>query len=151
MLAENMCVSPVNGSAPYEPDELLTQFAIPKFAEAIQIATRVRSDTVRPAAVRASADSILNFARVGIARAYLNMNDKTNAARYANDFLAAITDTTWTFRAWYSENSTVERNYIFTRLTGTSGVLSGSVTSTPFETMRDRRVPRPVAMERTQN
>jgi hypothetical protein len=45
----------------------------------------------------------------------------------------------------------VERNYVWTRLTGTSGVLTGSVTSTPFEPMRDRRVPRPAVTERTQN
>ena len=151
LLAENLCVSPVNGSAPYTPQELLMEFAIPKFLEAIDIGNRVRGDATRSAAVRASADSILNFARVGIARAYLDLNDKTNAARYANDFLGAITDTLWTFRSWYSENSTVENNYIFTRLTGTSGVLTGSVTSTPFETMIDRRVPRPVLSERTQN
>jgi hypothetical protein len=154
LLAELMCESPVNGSAPYTPAQLLTEFAIPKFEEAIEIATRVRGDLTRTAAVRASADSILNFARVGAARAHLNLNDKTAALQYANDVLAALpaaADTLWTFRAWYSENSAGENMYIFTRLTGTSGVLSGSLTGTPFVTMTDRRVPRPVVAERTQN
>ncbi len=154
LLAELMCESPVNGSAPYTPAQLLTEFAIPRFEEAIQIATRVRGDTTRTAAVRASADSILNLARVGAARAHLNLNNKTAALQYANDFLAALpaaADSLWTFRAWYSENSTGEVMYISGRLTGTSGSLTGSVSSTPFEPMRDRRVPRPIAAERTQN
>jgi hypothetical protein len=154
LLAELMCESPVNGSAPYTPAQLLTEFAIPKFEEAIEIATRVRGDLTRTAAVRASADSILNLARVGAARAHLNLNQKTDALQYANDVLAALpaaADTLWTFRAWYSENSTAENMYIFGRLTGTSASLTGSVSSTPFETMIDRRVPRPLAPERTQN
>ena len=151
ILAENLCNSPVDGSAPYEPDELLSEFAIPKFAEALEIADRIAGDATRSAAVRATADSIRSFARVGIARAYLNLNDKTNAAQYANAFLTAVTDTLWTFRAWYSENSIDEYMYLRDRLTGGSAQVSGSVNSTPYETMRDRRVPRPAATENTQN
>jgi hypothetical protein len=66
LLAENLCAIPVNGSAPYSPEELTTKFTIPRLNEAIAVATAARAATTSVAA-QAAADSIINFARVGIA------------------------------------------------------------------------------------
>ena len=76
-LAEFTCTAPINGG-PLVTDDSLEKIALSRFNEAIADAT--------PADVGSTklvADTILALARVGAARASLNLNDKTGAANYA--------------------------------------------------------------------
>ncbi len=143
LLGEHYCGIPVDLSPPHTPAEIFRDFAIPRFNEAIAVATAARaaaSATV-PVGTRtvAGADSIINFARVGIARAALNLGDRPLAAQFAaqvpNDFI---------FRSFYSENSAEENAVLFARMTAP---IAASVSGTPFEGLRDPRVPLPEATE----
>jgi hypothetical protein len=77
-LAEFTCTAPINGG-PLVSDDSLEKVALARFNEAIADATP--ADT---GATKLVADTILAFARVGAARASLNLNDKTSAANYAS-------------------------------------------------------------------
>jgi len=143
LLGEWLCESPVNGSRPYSSQELLRDFALPRFDEAISIATAARNRPGATAAQIASADSIINFARVGAARAALWLGDKPRAVSYATGVPAAFE-----FRAYFSENSARENNPLWNRFSNGSGNTSGSVSNTPFAQLNDPRVPHPAAAER---
>ena len=87
MLGEYFCEAPVNpDEAALSSDEILRR-AIARFDEAIEVATAAH--TAHPA----GADSILNLARVGAARAALGLNDKALAISYASQVPAG-------FEAW---------------------------------------------------
>jgi hypothetical protein len=73
-LAEFTCEAPVNGG-PMQSDAQLFQTALARFKEAI---------TDAAGASGIVADSITNLARVGAARASLNLNDKAGAIAYAS-------------------------------------------------------------------
>lgn len=77
-LAEFVCTAPINGG-PLVTDDSLEHLALARFAEAIADATP--ADT---GATKAAADSVLNLARVGAARASLNLGDKAGAISYAS-------------------------------------------------------------------
>ncbi|HEU4455850.1 MAG TPA: RagB/SusD family nutrient uptake outer membrane protein [Longimicrobium sp.] len=143
LLGEWLCESPVNGSRPYSSQELLRDFALPRFDEAIAVATAARNRSGATAAQIASADSIINFAKVGAARAALWLGDKPKAISYATGVPAAFE-----YRAFYSENSARENNPLWNRFSNGSGNTSGSVSNTPFAQLNDPRVPHPVAAER---
>ncbi len=93
-LGETFCSAPVNGGAPHTPAELFAM-ALPRFDEAIQVATAAKTAGVGSAA---AADSIFNLARVGAARAALDMNDLQRAAAYAQGVPA-----NFQFLSYYSE------------------------------------------------
>lgn len=153
MLAENLCVAPVNLSAPMTPAQLFAA-AIDRFTRAIPIAqaARTAAAAVSPAtaasnAAVAGADSIINLARVGAARSYLNVNNKTQAIAFATPVPSGFT-----FWSHYSANSARENNQFWSRLsTGSAGSNSASVTATPYQGLNDPRVPHPVATERGMN
>ena len=139
-IAEAMCETPIDLSAPIPPDELFGR-AIERFDEAIAVAnaakTFAQSQTPPLTAAIASADSLRNFALVGAARAYLNLDDKPKAIEYASQVPA-----TFEFRAYYSANSTRENNWIWNRI-GTDGGNNGTMLNTPFDTIGRDRIPRP--------
>lgn len=143
LLGEWLCESPVNGSRPYSSQELLRDFALPRFDEAIAIATAARNRAGATAAQQATADSILHLAKVGAARAALWLGDKPKAIAYATGVPAAFE-----FRAYFSENSARENNPLWNRFSNGSGNTSGSVSNTPFAQLNDPRVPHPAAAER---
>lgn len=153
MLGENLCVAPVNLSAPMTPAQLF-EAAITRFLEAINVAQAARATAaaVTPAtaasnATVAGADSIINLARVGAARSHLNVNNKSEAIALATPVPSAFN-----FWAYYSENSSREYNQFYGRLsTGSAGSNSASVTGTPYENLNDPRVPHPAATERGMN
>ncbi len=93
-LGETFCSAPVNGGAARTPAELFAM-ALPRFDEAIQVATAARAAGVGSAA---TADSILNLARVGAARAALDLNDMQRALGYAQEVPA-----NFRFVSYYSE------------------------------------------------
>jgi hypothetical protein len=143
LLAETQCEIPINVSAPFTPDEIFQQ-ALAKFDSAIAIATAARAAAPPNSAALRTADSLLNFARVGAARAALNLNDKTRALGYANAVLAS--DTNFRFLSYHSINSTRETNRMWNFLTAE---VWGSLDATPFLAMAgDPRVPRPDSVQR---
>lgn len=137
-LGEMECATPIDRSVPKTWEEMMTA-AVAKFDSAITIATAAKTyyGTLTPAVPNSilAADSVINFARVGAARASLNKNDKAKAIAYASAVPAGFV-----FYAYYTDNTTGQRNRTYERVTlGNNGTLVG----TPFEAMAaDPRVPR---------
>jgi hypothetical protein len=150
-IAEALCESPIDMSAPLLPDSLF-KLAIVRFDEAIATANAAKTfadDQDPPLGGRiASADTLRHFALVGAARAYLNLNNKAKAIEYASQVPADFV-----FWAYYSENSTRENNWMWNRI-GNGAGNNGTMLNTPFDTigrnaagvnvdsLRDPRVPR---------
>jgi starch-binding outer membrane protein, SusD/RagB family len=137
-LGEMMCTTPIDLGVPKTSEEMFTD-AITRLNESVQIATAAKTyyqslPTVNPNLLLA-ADSVRYFALVGAARAALNKNDKTAAIAFASQVPAAFD-----FRAYYSDNTTGQRNRTYERLTlGSNAYLL----NTPFFAMStDPRIPR---------
>lgn len=155
LLGEQYCETPINRSAPVPSDQLLAT-AIQRFDAAIQVATAARAHaaTIENAAARArliaGADSILNFARVGAARAALNLTAYDASQRQrAIDYAAAVTPAYtatgspgFEFWAHYARDGGA-----YTRRVSNpfwEFITSGrwfSVSETPFQSLDDPRVP----------
>lgn len=93
-LGEMFCAAPIQMSAPLEPDALFER-SQPRFDEAIAIATAYRATA---GANVAAADTVINLARVGAARAALNRGDAATAKTYA-----ALVPADFEYRAYYAE------------------------------------------------
>jgi hypothetical protein len=130
LFGEYFCESPVRPTEAALPSAELTRLAIPRFEEAIQLATVARSGTGAVPAARA--DSIIHLARVGMARAYLQLGDKAKAAQAAAQVPAGFE-----FRAFYSESKDYAENLFFSSSTGSSQNLGVDV---KFRNLNDRRV-----------
>ncbi len=102
LLAETFCGAPIDLSATKSPDDLL-KLAIDRFNKAITVAAAARG----AGGNAASADSLTALANLGIARASLDLNDKTTALTKAQLVPAS-------FQWWanYSANSSAEYNFI---------------------------------------
>jgi len=137
-LGEMMCTTPIDLGVPKTSEEMFAD-AITRFQEAIAVATAAKTylqgQTPVNAAAVAGADSVRYFALVGAARAALNRNDKTAAIGFASQVPA-----NFEFRAYYTDNTTGQRNRTFERLQlGSNAYLL----NTPFAAMTtDPRVPR---------
>ena len=137
-LGEMMCTTPIDLGVPKTSEEMFAD-AIARFQEAITVATAAKtylqSRTPVNAALVAGTDSVRYFALVGAARAALNRDDKAAAIAFANQVPAAFE-----FRAYYSDNTTGQRNRTYERITlGSNAYLL----NTPFFAMTtDPRVPR---------
>jgi len=137
-LGEAMCATPIDRSVPKTWEEMHAA-AIAKFDSAVTIATAAKAyfGTLTPAQPNSilAADSVITFARVGAARASLDLNDKAKATTYAQQVPAAFV-----FYAYYSENTSAQNHRTYNRIgTGNNGTLQG----TPFEAMTgDPRIPR---------
>lgn len=149
LMGETLCEIPVDLSAPFTPEQILRDFALPRFEEAIAVATAARAQapalpnisTAERARIVAGADSIINLSRVGAARAALDLNDRARAIQFASQVPAAFL-----FVSYYSETATELNNFVWSRLTQTA---AASVSGTPFEALRgqDPRVPIPTTTE----
>jgi hypothetical protein len=143
LLGETLCGSPINVGPVLSSTELLTQ-AVTRFTDVLSITDAARALPTATAGQKATADSLANLARVGMARAYLQMGNKAKALEFALQVPAA-----YEFRSYYSINSARENNPIFGRLSQV-GSLSGGLDFTPWATVNsDPRVPRPTATEAT--
>ncbi len=140
-LAEMVCESPIDLSAPLSPDTLFRR-ALVRFDEAIAVATAAKAHalSLNPASTAAVvADSIRFFALVGAARASLNLNDKAKAITYATQVPAAFE-----MRNYYSSNSTRENNWMHNRIGSTTGGgNNATLLNTPFDTIGRTRIVRP--------
>jgi SusD/RagB-like outer membrane lipoprotein len=133
-----MCVTPIDLGVPKTSAEMFAD-AITRFDEAVTIATAAKvflqSQPVPNVNAIAATDSVINFARVGAARAALDRNDKALAIQYASQVPAGFV-----FSAYYTDNTTGQRNRTYERLTlGSNAFLF----FTPFAAMTgDPRIPR---------
>ena len=137
-LGEMMCTTPIDLGPPKTSAEIFAD-AITRFDEAIAVGTAYKTSLGAPTTANvnliAAADSVINFARVGAARAALNRNEKTRAITYASAVPAAFD-----FRAYYTDNTTGQRNRTYERLQLGSNAY---MINTPFFAMAtDPRVPR---------
>jgi hypothetical protein len=137
-LGEMMCTTPIDLGAPKSSEDMFAD-AITRFQEAITVATAAKaylqSRTPVNANLVAATDSVRYFALVGAARAALNRDDKAGAIAFANQVPAAFE-----FRAYYTDNTTGQRNRTFERLQLASNAY---LLNTPFLAMTtDPRIPR---------
>jgi len=106
-MAEFLCTAPINGG-PLITDDSLETLALNRFNQAITIAAAGRS------ASPVVADSILNFARVGAARASLNLGKRTEAIAFAS-----AVDTSFVVQADYLNSANTNlQNSLWTRANG---------------------------------
>jgi hypothetical protein len=145
LLGEQLCETPLNRSTPVSSDALLDS-AIARFDQAIAVAAAARA-TSTVAAVLAGADSITNYARVGAARASLNLGDNALAAQYASAVTPAYVSPTvrgFEFRAYYVDGAPpVRRRTANPYWEFANNERWFSVSGTPFDSLyrRDPRVP----------
>jgi hypothetical protein len=138
-LGETMCVTPIDLGVPKSSEEMFTD-AVSRFQSAITIAQAYKAKVqarvpLVPAAVN-GADSVINLARVGAARASLGKNDKAAAAAFA-----AQVPANFEYHLWYSSNTTAQWSRVFERIGATR--TNGWLRNTPFEAMvDDPRIPR---------
>jgi hypothetical protein len=103
LLGEYFCSAPVdvNGKPgpALQPDELLRR-GLARFEEAIQVVTAAKAAGANAAEV----DRITNLARVGAARASLQLGDKAKAIQYASQVPAG-------FVAWVAHSGNAARQY----------------------------------------
>ncbi|HEX2076533.1 MAG TPA: hypothetical protein VHG08_02455 [Longimicrobium sp.] len=152
LMAENLCEAPVNLSRPYTPRELLDTFALPRFAEAIQVATAARAAGAAAVPVQTrtvnGADSLISLARVGAARANLNLYGMTGSQAYRQAAIqhASLVPSAFLFYAYYSDAADELNNFVWSRLTLS---IQASVSNTPFENLRgiEPRIPIPTTQE----
>jgi hypothetical protein len=106
---EFLCESPVNVSNEVLTSAELTALAIPRFQEAITLATAAKAAGQNAA----SADNVINLAKVGLGRAYLQLGNKAEAIAAVADVPANFV---WMMR--YSLNTTGENNLFRGATTG---------------------------------
>ncbi|HVT38631.1 MAG TPA: RagB/SusD family nutrient uptake outer membrane protein [Gemmatimonadaceae bacterium] len=134
MLGEYLCSSPVNVSALYTSGQI-TNFALPRLREAIVVATAAKAQAQASAAVRAAADSLVNLANVGLARAYLQIGRNAEAIAAATQVPVGFE-----FRVLHSDNSAREYNPF--ENAAALGVASTWISLEPkFQGLGDVRVP----------
>lgn len=104
-LAEFTCEAPIN-AGPMQSNDALEKIALSRFKEAIADATGGS-----PSAV---ADTILNLARVGAARASLNLGDKAGAIAYASAVPAGFV----VYANYITSGNTALQNSLWPRVNG---------------------------------
>lgn len=148
LLGEQMCSSPIGLTRAYTSEELFG-IAIQRFTAAMTVATAAKTYDAGLGATGAkdalAADSLLNLARVGAARASLDLGKNTDAVGYAS-----AVPTTFAFKVYHSANSARENNPYFAAASGGTAAEFVGISSTPFEAItNDPRVPRPATKEGT--
>ena len=140
LLGEQMCAAPINKSAhAFTPDELLDT-AVARFKDAIAVATAAKAYNNSLAA-----DSLLDLAEVGAARASLDLGDKATAINYAS-----LVPNGFGFFVYHSANSTRENNPFFSAASGGQAAEYVGITNTPWQNVTgDPRVPHPTTTEAT--
>lgn len=111
LFGEFFCASPLREDEAAVTSPELTRLAIPRFEEAIQLATAAKTGAGAVPAARA--DSIINLARLGLARAHLQLNDKPKAIQFAAQVPAGFE-----FRTFYSETKDYAENVFFSSTNG---------------------------------
>lgn len=142
LLGEAVCDPPIALSGPLPADTVFGR-AVSRFNEAITFATQARTSALS-ANQTTLADSMLNFARIGLARAELNRGNLTAAAAAAAQVPAAFE-----WRVYHSANSTRENNP-FLNAASLSGAATWIALEPKWKRLGDPRIPTPVNPEATQ-
>ncbi len=154
LLAENVCETRINAQgAPLRPEELFAA-ALQRFEAAIAAAPIARNaaqnieDATLRARTIAGADSALNMARVGAARAALGVGDKAAAIAYARAVAPAYVsrdDQGFRFDVYYRQGNvsseTRRHGNPFWEFNGGTEPSWFSISGTGFENLNDPRVP----------
>lgn len=130
-LGEYFCYAPVEPtSAAIDADEILER-SLPYFEEAIQVATAAKAAATKKADSTA-ADLVLNIARVGGARAALNVGNSAKAIEFAKEVPAD-------FVAWveHTDNKSWLENNFFSAVSGTNHNIGVDVA---FRGLNDTRI-----------
>lgn len=129
LLGELYCESPIQDDQPAISSDELFNRAIARFDEVIQIANAAKAAN---AAKTDSANTLINLARVGAARAALQRGEMGKAAQYASQVPASFE-----FTVNYSDNRSYQENRFFYAANG-SGRYIG--VSSKFRNLNDPRV-----------
>ena len=130
LLGENFCSAPVTADGADKTSDELFQLAIDRFNQAIAIA----SAPVTVDSANFTKKEILRIARLGAARASLNLGQKPQAATFA---AAADADSVWQIVINHSDANTYQYN---TYHGATTGALHNIGVGTPFRAMNDPRI-----------
>ena len=128
LLGEHFCESPLRPDSAAVPSDEILRRGIVRFEQAIAHAGAARAAGARAA----SADSLLNLARVGAARAYLDLGDRARAIEFASQVPADFE-----FRTFYSDAKSELENVYYGSSVGANQNLGVDVT---FRNLNDRRV-----------
>ncbi|HEV2149616.1 MAG TPA: hypothetical protein VGR37_19605 [Longimicrobiaceae bacterium] len=128
LLGELFCESPLQPDAAAVSSDDILRRGIKRFEQAIAAASTAKAGGVRAA----RADSLLNLARVGAARAYLDLGNKAKAIEFASQVPAGFE-----FRTFYGESKDALENIFFASSNGANQNLGVDVT---FRNLNDRRV-----------
>ncbi len=141
LFGEFFCQSPLRENEAAVTSAELTRLAIPRFEEAIQLATAAKTGAGAVAAARA--DSIINLARLGLARAHLQLGEKPQAIQFASQVPA-----NFEFRAFYSEQKDYAENLFFGSTNGANQNMGVDASACPLrglDTTGGCATPRPRA------
>ena len=128
LLGEMFCESPLEPTGGAVSSDEILQRGITRFEQAIAAANAAKTGGVK--AVRA--DSLINLARVGMARAYLDLGNMAKAREVASQVPAGFE-----FRVHYSESKEALENIFFS---STNGANQNIGVDAPFRNLNDRRV-----------
>ena len=127
-LAEYFCESPVSPTGAALNSTQIGERAVAYFEEALTL-THVDSAVARASI---SGKDVVNLARLGLARAYLQLGRKAEAAA-----MASQVDPAWSYRLRYSSNSATENNAFFDATQGSNRNLGVDVR---FRNLNDPRI-----------
>lgn len=131
IMGETLCMAPVAPDQPALTSQEIFTRAIPFYQEAITVATAYRAAATTNA-LRARADSVLDLARVGLARTYLNVNNRTEAAA-----VAKLVSPTFVARVVHSDS----KDYLYNPFeANTAGTNRNLGVDEKFRNLNDPRV-----------
>lgn len=133
LLAEFVCEAPINGG-PMLSDDSLHRIALARFKESITDAAAATGGA------RLVADTILNLARVGAARASLDIGDKAGAAAYAAQVAPAFV----IYADYITSGNTALQNSLWARVNGQNKQLGVHPLMQNLDDPRVRYVTKPV-------
>ena len=128
LLGEYFCRAPITVGEDAISSEELFAIAITRFEDAIKVGAAAKA----AGAKAADADQIVNLARVGAARAALNLGKKAEAIAFARDVPASFV-----FWAKYYTDPGEVRNYFYAQITGANHNIGVDV---KFRGLNDKRV-----------
>ncbi len=127
LAGEFLCESPVDPNGPKVSNDSMFRIAVSQGTTAIATATAYRA---KSGASTVAADSIINFARVTVARAHLNLGNNAAAATFASQVPA-----TFQLSSFYDQNNS--SNIFLGATSGTNRYLGVDVA---FRNLDDARV-----------
>jgi hypothetical protein len=130
VLGETFCYAPVSPDEDAILSDAIIERAIPYFERAIQVAEAYKTQTANPNV--AKADQVINLARVGGARAALQVGNNAKAISFAKDVPAD-------FVAWirHSDSKSYLENFFYGATTGSTHHVG---VDEPFRGLNDPRI-----------